>query len=124
MTLNKLVFCHLFLNSSFFGSCATVTAVSSRTNFHFVFFIFSNNLFQLELADISHFRNYNIRNNRLLMVVILFCNFHTRRKIHKRLSASFRFFCVRFGQVIIDCNSTVFPSYIPQVLQFPCSLFW
>ncbi len=40
-----------------------------------------------ELGDISHFRNYNKHNSRLVLVLELVCIFHIRKNIDKRLSA-------------------------------------
>jgi hypothetical protein len=47
------------------------------------------------LVDILLFRNYNKRNSRLVLALILSCSFHTRKSIGKRLSASFLLSYVR-----------------------------
>jgi hypothetical protein len=57
------------------------------------FFIFStssfidSNLSLVGLVDILLFRNYNERNSRLVLALILSCSYHTRKRIDKRLSA-------------------------------------
>jgi len=67
------------------------TAVSG-----WAFLSFVNNISCLvELADILHFHNCNTHNSRLAVVLKLFCNFHIRKNIGKRLSALFQPFCVR-----------------------------
>lgn len=74
------------LNRQFF-----VGAVSGWAFLSFV----SNISCLVELADILHFRNCNKHNSRLAVVLKRSYNFHIRKNIGMRLSASFLPFCVR-----------------------------
>jgi len=57
---------------------------------------FFSNIFCLaELVGKQHFRNYNIRNNHLVLVSKWSCTFHIRKNIGKRLSALFLLSYVR-----------------------------
>jgi|GEM_PF-2219614 hypothetical protein len=53
-------------------------------------FLSVNNIFCLvELVDKQDFRNYNIHNSRLVLVLELSCSFHIRKNIGKHLLALF-----------------------------------